>query len=82
MNNFLRRFFLFFLVIAGTTLMVCILPIIGDYLKSLSLDNRWIALSFIMFFTIVLMSYHHIQKCEDERQLKHEENLGYYKDEN
>lgn len=87
MNEFLKRFGLLICTLLGgcaiVFVYVVLVPMIGEWLKTLDVDDKWIALSVVMFFGVAGMLVYHYQKKQDEKWLIGEEgeSLGYYKDE-
>lgn len=87
MDNFLKRFALLICCLIGGALMfnliAWLLPIVGEWFKSLDVDNKWIYLSVALFIGGAAMAIYHVEKRKDKDWLTREEgeSLGYYKDE-
>jgi len=87
MNEFLKRFGLLICTLLGGCAIVfayvVLVPVIGEWLKTIDADNKWIALSVVSIIGVACMLVYRAQQNADEEWLKREEGegLGFYKDE-
>lgn len=85
MNEFLKRFGLLICTLLGgcaiVFVYVVLVPMIGEWLKTIDVDNRWIVFSVTTFIGVAAALTHHCLQRKDKQWREEGESLGYYKDE-
>jgi len=72
MKNFFLKTFLFFLAIFMVGVYAVIIPVAGDWLKKTNIDNAWIVISVVLFFSAVTYAFLLLEKRADRKWLQGE----------
>ena len=83
LKEFFYSTFLFFCAVLSVVVMVIVVPIIGEWLKSTDIDGMYAFWCVVAFFVIGVTLFHSRMKEQDRKWLSgenDEEVLGYYKD--